>query len=124
MHNTTRPAIAAEADVARNAQAQQIAYARRTLTPGYYRTDGGVVRVRRARAGHTYASTRTPDGTWKASAPRHLIAAAEGQRMTPTDVAHWEKTIKKAPAPTTAVPVQPVAPRPAPRRQLPLRWGR
>ena len=106
MHNTTRPAIAAVADVARNSQAQRIAYARRTLTPGYYRTDGGVVRVRRARAGHTYASTRTHGGTWKASAPWHLIAAAEGHRMTPTDVAHWEKTIKKEPGPTTAVPVQ------------------
>ena len=68
MHRTTRPAIAAESDVAVPARAQQIAYARHTLTPGYYRTSHGVVRVRRARAGHTYAATRTPEGTGKAPA--------------------------------------------------------
>lgn len=65
IHRTTRPAIAAESDVTGHAQAQQVAYARRTLSTGYYRTNTGVVRVGRARAGHAYAATRTPEGTLK-----------------------------------------------------------
>ena len=117
MHRASRPAIAAQVDVTQHAQAQQISYARRTLNPGYYRTNNGVIRIRQARAGHSYAATRTADGTWKASGPKTLLAAAQGHRMTPTEVASWERTLGKTPPPVTPVPVQPKAPQEALRRR-------
>lgn len=105
-HQSSRPVIAAQVAVERHAEAQQIAIAKASTEPGYYRTeDGSVVRVRRARAGHSYAVVKdTETGQWRPGRRDTITAAARGTRMNITEVAAWEKSqgvsAKTAPAGT------------------------
>lgn len=106
-HQSSRPAIAAQVAVQRHAEAQQIAIAKATTEPGYYQTDRGVVRVRRARAGHSYAVVKDAEtGQWRPGRRDTITAAARGTRMNITEVAAWEKSqgVSAKTAPAGAAP--------------------